>query len=179
MNYIDLIDPAFEFSLINEHNKILHEMTEEVSPFLLKEQSKFVDNMFSFMLKNNGIGLAAPQVGLPLKFFIMNAPMDKPRVCINPIIQAKTEAQIALKEGCLTYPGLHLTLRRPEAILVSYNDVEGNMVWEQLSGYASRVFQHEYDHVRGKVFTELAGPAKLKLAKSKIKSKIRKQQKSR
>ncbi len=174
MDYSEVLNSDFEFKMYHDSDAILHKATEEVSPFLLVGKRVFVDNMFNFMRANNGIGLAAPQIGLPLKFFIMHAPMDKPRVCINPIIQAKTEKQSVLKEGCLSYPGLYLTLKRPESVLVSYHDLEGNLVWEQLNDYAARVFQHEYDHLRGKVFTEYAGPTKLKLAKSKIKSNMKK-----
>jgi len=168
------IGPDFEFKLYHDEDPILHQRAEEISDFALKDHGEFLNNMFMFMRSTGGIGLAAPQIGLPYKFFIMHAPDDKPRVCINPYISSRTDEEIALKEGCLSYPGLQLTLRRPLGIFVNYSDQSGDLVQDVINGWASRVFQHEYDHVKGVVFTDHASPTKLKIAKSKVKKNLKK-----
>lgn len=168
------ITENFEFKMYHDEDPILHQPADEISPDALKDQGEFFNRMFLFMKQTGGIGLAAPQIGLPFKFFIMHAPDGKPRVCINPRVHSETEDQIAIKEGCLSYPGLYLTLRRPTSIMVSYNDISGNLVNEELNGMSARVFQHEYDHVNGIVFTDHASSAKLKMAKSKVKQNLKK-----
>lgn len=171
---LDDIGPDFEFKLYQDDHPILLQGTEEVDDHFFKNHGEFLNNMFLFMRENGGIGLAGPQIGLPYKFFIMHAPGDKPRVCINPFINSFTEEQIALKEGCLSYPGLNLTLRRPIGIYASYVDMNGDYQQDILHGWESRVFQHEYDHVKGVVFTSHASSTKLKLAKSKVKKNLKK-----
>lgn len=104
-------------------------------------------NLAETMLKNNGIGLAANQCGLPYRVFVIKA--NPIIACFNPIIVDKSEETIYLEEGCLSYPGLFVKIKRPKKIKVRYTEPNGNVVTKVFDGLTSRVFQHELDHLDG------------------------------
>ena len=99
-----------------------------------------------------GIGLSANQLGLPYRVFVMEG--DPGFVCFNPRITAFAGEDVMLDEGCLSYPDLFLKVKRPDRIVVKYEDVDKKTHKVKLSGLASRVFQHEYDHMEGIDFTQ-------------------------
>lgn len=111
--------------------------------------------MFAIMYNNNGVGLAAPQIGLSIAMFVMD-PMitDGKRVVINPSITHFSNEQISMIEGCLSIPDVSLPVTRPKSIIVKYQDLSGKIIEEELSGYPARIFQHEIDHLNGILFTE-------------------------
>jgi len=122
--------------------------------------------MYSFMRNNNGIGLAAPQLGLLYRIFIMG---DDERfwVCINPEILEKSVEEVIETEGCLSFPGLFFKVKRSEYVKVKYFDISGNEKTETLTGIWSRCFQHELDHLNGVLFTEKVSKLVLDMAKKK------------
>lgn len=102
-----------------------------------------------------GVGIAAPQAGLPLRMFLMNTRLTKwwqdCTVCINPeMIEARGELQ-SYNEGCLTRPGLTWPKSRQVDITVAYTNLAGERVTRVLEGLAARIFQHELDHLNGVV----------------------------
>ena len=133
------------------------------------------------MIKYGGIGLTCNQIGLPFNMFVMGGHSKiengKKYTCINPKIVSASEEQILFKEGCLTFPFLFLAIKRPKTVVVQYETVEGGEVEETLDGMFSRIYQHEYDHTLGRVFTERVSKLKLDLAKKKA-DKIMKRLKS-
>jgi len=107
-----------------------------------------VGRMIQFMQQHQGIGLAANQVGQRVRMFVMHIEQHS-WACFNPeIVQAHTDL-VDFNEGCLSFPGETCIIKRPDTIDVRYYDVAGIEVVEQLSGLASRCFQHELDHLNG------------------------------
>ena len=130
-----------------------------------KDRKELSESMFDTMKKYGGIGLSANQVGLPFNMFVIG---DHPEVeknlkmtCFNPIIISSSVEEETMKEGCLTFPFVFLSITRPRKVVVKYEDENGDLKEGSLDGMISRVFQHEHDHMLGKTFVD--GVSKLKL----------------
>tara|TARA_Y100000310_G_scaffold328952_1_gene397958 strand:- start:792 stop:1130 length:339 start_codon:yes stop_codon:yes gene_type:complete len=93
---------------------------------------------------------------------------DEIIACFNPKIVNQSPQTILMDEGCLTYPGLWLKVRRPEAISCTYENEEKEVQEVQMYGLESRIFQHEYDHMEGTNFTEQVSKLKLKMGKKRV-----------
>lgn len=113
-----------------------------------------VANLAETMLENNGIGLAANQCGLSYRVFVILAEEIIP--CFNPTIVDCSSEQILLEEGCISYPGLSVKIKRPRLIKVRYTEPNGNVITCKFDGITSRAFQHELDHLNGIVHIERA-----------------------
>lgn len=125
----------------------------------LREQ---VRAMFDLMYENRGIGLAANQVAIPRRFFVLNitgdpARKDEERVFINPEI-VKRHASVEDEEGCLSFPGLYGKVQRARRIRVRAFDLEGNEVQLDAEDLFSRAVQHETDHLHGRLFIDYFDP---------------------
>lgn len=148
--------------------------------------SHLIENMFETMYQAKGVGLAAPQVGLNIRLFIVDgAPFaneegEEPdpralgmetfkKVFINPIIEEESGEVWAFQEGCLSIPKLRENVHRKSEILISYYDEQWVFQEERFSGYAARIIQHEYDHIEGILFTDRLNPLKKKLVQKKLK----------
>jgi len=119
---------------------------------------KMVREMFDLMYATNGIGLAANQVAVPLRFFIMNATGSASEsaaehVFLNPEI-VKRKGSVEAEEGCLSLPGLYGQVRRSETIVVNAFDLEGQEFEMDLEELEARVVQHENDHIDGILFID-------------------------
>lgn len=157
---------------------VLRAKTEEITSDY-PELKLLVENMFETMYASDGCGLAAPQVGKSLRLFVVDATdilkeegVEEPefkRVFINPIILESTEEQVDMHEGCLSIPGISEKVSRPKTIKIRYQDENLQEHTEVLTGFAARVFQHEYDHIEGVLFTDLISPIRKQLIKSKLK----------
>ena len=116
-----------------------------------------IDEMFDLMFEHRGIGLAANQVDLPLRFFIMNLKSDPEEseslVLINPVI-TRPKGAAEREEGCLSFPELYARIKRPERVFVSAFDLRGEPFEGELDGLFARVVQHETDHLDGVLFTD-------------------------
>ena len=116
------------------------------------ELEKFVEEMFSTMYLYEGVGLAAPQVGVSLRLFVMDSREENnkgKKVVINPEILEYLGEEVSEEEGCLSIPEIFEDVYRPEGVKVRYQDINGNVIEEELHGYQARIFQHEYDHLEG------------------------------
>jgi peptide deformylase len=133
---------------------------------------KLAEQMHTIMSNNNGVGLAAPQVGLDKSFFIMG---DKTRykLIANPKIVETGSEQGLITEGCLSFPGLFLKVLRPLNVVVEYVNTNGEKVNEKLDGMMSRVFQHETDHLNGVTFDTLVSKLKLGMAMKKRNKRLK------
>lgn len=129
-------------------------------------------SMCEFMVANHGIGLAANQIGLTKRVFVIgsnNIPgFPEPFAVFNPQIIEYSQEQTLDKEGCLSYPDLWLTIKRPEWIVAQYQDSKGNYHEVKINGYLARCFQHEYDHLNGVCFVDKVSQMKLQLAMKKL-----------
>lgn len=129
-------------------------------------------NMIDFMIKSHGIGLAANQVNLNKRVFVMGseniAGFPKPFAIFNPTILESSKEMVLDQEGCLSYPGLFLMVKRPSWIVAEYQDSQGNAKEIKIDGYLAKCFQHEYDHLEGICFVDRVSQLKLNLAMKKI-----------
>jgi peptide deformylase len=128
--------------------------------------------LIDFMLANNGIGLAANQVGLAKRVFVMgsnNIPgFPAPFALFNPRIIQASDEMVLDKEGCLSYPDLFLMVKRPTWIVAEYQDSKGTINEIKIDGYLAKCFQHELDHLDGICFVDKVSQMKLNLAIKKI-----------
>lgn len=113
-----------------------------------------VSSMFESMYEGQGIGLAAPQVGVSQRIFICHAAGDKARVFINPEIIATSPEQETYEEGCLSIPGIYADIVRPEQIQIQAWNEKGRPFTLDADGMLARVIQHEFDHLKGILFLE-------------------------
>lgn len=132
-------------------------------------------DMIKFMLMNNGIGLAANQIGITKRVFVIGSNnlfgFPKPFAVFNPSILEVSEDTIADREGCLSYPGLWLVIKRPKHAKVEYQDSDGNTITAEVDGLVARCFLHEYDHLNGTCFVDIISPLKLQLAMQKLRKR--------
>jgi len=128
--------------------------------------------MIEFMLAENGIGLAANQIGLSKRVFAMGSysipGFPEPFAVFNPRILDTSEETTVFQEGCLSYPGLYLNITRPAKITAEYQDSSANLHTVEMDGYVARCFQHELDHLNGVCFVDIVSPLKLQLAMKKL-----------
>jgi peptide deformylase len=129
-------------------------------------------DMCDFMIAAGGIGLAANQVNIAKRVFVMgsnNIPgFPAPFALFNPrIIEASSETALD-QEGCLSYPGLFLMVKRPTWVVAEYQDSQGNIKEIKIDGYLAKCFQHELDHLDGVCFVDKVSPMKLNLAMKKL-----------
>jgi len=133
------------------------------------EVIELAKNMLKIMFEHRGIGLAAPQLGLNKRLFVMGN-SNSSFICVNPEIISGTGSTKEV-EGCLSFPGLWLPINRYEHVKVIYHDILGRVQEKEFSGIIARVFQHENDHLNGECFTKKASSLSLKLAlKKRIKN---------
>jgi peptide deformylase len=118
-----------------------------------------VAKMFSVMYEHNGVGLAAPQVGVGLCIFIANASheADGERVYINPHLISSEGSQDG-EEGCLSFPGIYCRIKRAAITTIRAQDLQGNVFEETGEGLLARAFQHEYDHLQGRLLIDRMSP---------------------
>lgn len=131
------------------------------------DPKKLADNMIEMMQKAGAAGLAANQLGLEHRVFVLNT-APSVLVCFNPKIVHFSEKFAVKEEGCLTYPGLFLKIRRPEWIRVRFEDVNGEVQTENLNGIPARAFQHELDHLDGINYLSRAKKIHIDQAKRKM-----------
>jgi len=128
-------------------------------------------NMIEMMNQHHGIGLAANQIGIDKRVFVMGSDhpdFPDPFGVFNPrIINISDETTLG-EEGCLSFPAVWLKVKRPESIDVEYQDSKGNTHYKSFSGYIARCFLHEYDHLNGVCFVDRVSPLKLQLAMKKM-----------
>ncbi len=133
---------------------------------------KLAADMFATMEKAGGVGLAAPQVGISKRMFVMDIPANDEReqvkvVMINPEIVSVEGEQIG-DEGCLSFPGLYQVVQREMRVIARAQDINGKQFEIDVEGLAARCILHETDHCDGIVFIDRMTPLKRQLAKRKI-----------
>jgi peptide deformylase len=122
------------------------------------ELRRIIEEMFAAMYEDDGVGLAANQVGLPYRVFVANfqgdpTAKDQEFVFINPVI-TKRSGMAEAEEGCLSFPGIRAPVRRPEQVHVTGYDLAGSEIRMELDGLPARAVQHEIDHLDGIVFID-------------------------
>ena len=164
--------PADSPSLMVELPETSAEEIKEKYDLTLQE---LFDNLKGTMAATGGIGLSANQCGLSIRAFVMYTNLEKKDITLflNPKIIWESDDSMMFSEGCLSYPFLFLNLKRPKSIKFTYTDIDGNTQEGAYTGLTARVFQHEYDHMQGQNFTQLASKLKLEMAWKKAKKKMK------
>lgn len=143
--------------------KVPHPALRKVAPVVTKITKKtqlLLDDMLRIMRKANGVGLAAPQLGIDQRIIVI-APMDyRPMALINPVI-TKMEGEVVGTEGCLSLPGLYGSVTRAKFVEVDCLDRRGREITLELEGMPARVLQHEVDHLNGVLFIDKVDVATL------------------
>lgn len=138
---------------------------------------KLIEDMFETMYASDGVGLAAPQIGKNLRLFVVDTSpfasqdptaADYKRAFINPVIVEESDMEVLMGEGCLSLPGLHEEVYRPEKIRIRYFDENFVEHEDELEGWPARAVQHEYDHIEGIVFTDRLAPLRKTLIRNKL-----------
>jgi peptide deformylase len=158
--------------LIPSYDPILHTLTRPVNEEEISDLSPIIKNMIDIMDEKGGLGLAAPQVGSDLNLFVMRW-IGTPRICINPQIIETSEETEEIEEGCLSYPNLRLSIRRPLWAVVRWQDAKGDLNQSKLYGMEARIFLHEWDHCQGICFTDRVGKTTLMMAKKRAEKESR------
>ncbi len=145
--------------------------------------NELIDNMFETMYNANGVGLAAPQVGLSIRLFVVDGQSMKPersadgtienmqgfkKVFINPVILQQSGEKWAFEEGCLSIPFIREVVERPSTLAIQYYDEFWNPKTEVYDRLKARIIQHEYDHIEGILFIEHISPLRKQLIRNKL-----------
>lgn len=166
-------------------NPVLKRVADEITSDY-SDLSELIENMWETMYAAHGVGLAAPQIGLSIRLFVIDASLfvdeeemdqeeidtlkDLKKVFINPIIEEEQGELWSFNEGCLSIPDVREDVSRKEEIVVSYVDENFTPQQLKLNGLAARVVQHEYDHIQGVLFTDHLSPLKKRLIKKRLTS---------
>ncbi len=155
---------------------VLRKEAEDITPDY-PELATLIENMFETMHSAEGIGLAAPQIGLAIRLVVVDLDVlsedfpefkDFRKVYINAHILETSEDTDSMEEGCLSLPGIHEKVTRPSRIHVKYMDENFVEHDEWVEGYLARVMQHEFDHLEGKVFVDRLSPLRRQMNKNRL-----------
>jgi peptide deformylase len=145
--------------------------------------SDIIDNMFETMRQANGIGLAAQQIGLDIKLFVIDLTdysevdpelKDFKKVFINSEIVELSEETMVAEEGCLSFPGIYFKVQRPTKVKLRYLDENFQEKEEWFDGLSARCVQHEHDHTEGVTFLKYMSPVRKNMMQSKLKNILNK-----
>ena len=140
--------------LVKSDDSILH---RRIEPCGVNVDRHFISKtLIENMFHHDGVGLSANQIGMDVRAFAMvrDIEYNDVIVCFNPRIVTRSDECIWCEEGCLSFPDQFINVQRPDKIIVKYEDEDGKDHKITLSGFASRVFQHEFDHLNGIDFTQ-------------------------
>lgn len=155
---------------------VLKKETEEIDKDY-ENLPTLIENMFETLRKSEGVGLAAPQIGLSIRLMIVDLDImsdDAPeykdyfRTYINPYIEETDGEQVSYEEGCLSFPGIHEKVSRPNRVRVSWMDENFQEHDEWFEGFPARVMQHEIDHLDGKCFIDRMSPLRRQMNKKNL-----------
>ena len=163
--------------LISNNDPILHRpaktVTEEqFADYKNNNVSLIASVLITEIYEKKALGVSAVQMGVDLAMFAMLVE-DVPKICVNPeIVAASVEMELG-EEGCLSFPGMQLKVKRPAGIVVRYKTLEGQEITERLEGIAARVWLHEYDHCQGICFTDRVSKLRISMAKKRLAKKTK------
>lgn len=156
---------------------VLRKEAEDIEPDY-PELKKLIDDMFETMYNSDGVGLAAPQIGKPIALVVIDGTVladrfpeckDLKFAMINPELEViEDEAAVSREEGCLSLPGLSEPVKRFEHIRLNWLDENFVEHEQEFKGFASRIIQHEFDHLLGTVYTDRVSPIRKQMIRSKL-----------
>lgn len=157
----------FPDSILREQMPIFDFANPEIDPLILKEE------MLMIMYALDGIGLAANQVGKRIRMFVIGNKQDpdNAQAFFNPMVVANLDEMHDLEEGCLSFPGVYVKIKRPKSIKARWQNVLGEWQESEFSGYDCKCFLHELDHLEGITFQDRVSVLKWALAVKKSKKR--------
>jgi len=166
-----------KFPIIAYGDPVLRRKATAIEPDEYPHIKELIENMFETMYAARGIGLAAPQVGLSIRLFVVDATVfadedadlkDFKKVFINAQILEEDGEEWAFNEGCLSIPDIREDIYRNPTVKISWYDENWKHHKDTFSGMAARIIQHEYDHIEGKLFTDKLSPLRKRLIEKKL-----------
>ena len=166
-----------KFPIIAYGDPVLRRKAAPIDPDEYPHIKDLSENMFETMYAARGVGLAAPQVGLSMRLFVIDATpfadedatlKEFKKVFINANILEEDGEEWPFNEGCLSIPDIREDINRKATLKLSYYDEHFKHHEETFSGMAARVIQHEYDHIEGKLFTDKLSPLRKRLIEKKL-----------
>ncbi|MHC5309167.1 peptide deformylase [Myroides sp. LJL116] len=170
-------------SIVGYGDPVLRQVAQEITPDY-PNLDQLISNMYETMYSASGVGLAAPQVGLAIRLFVIDAApfaemedntaeeieflKNFKKTFINAKILKEEGEEWSFNEGCLSIPDVHENVKRKEKITIEYYDENFVKHTESFDGLAARVIQHEYDHIEGVLFTDKLSTLKKKLISKKL-----------
>jgi len=148
-------------------------LREKITEFDFKNPSidpiQLEKDMIELMLANDGIGLAANQVGIKVRVFVMGyiGNPEAAQAFFNPMVVATVDDVEELEEGCLSFPGIYVNIKRPKKILARWQNSKGDWQESEFDGYNCKCFLHELDHLEGIVFQDRVSALKWAMATKK------------
>lgn len=139
--------------IIKYPNKLLREKCKKVKNPADPEISQLVLDMLKTMRANNGLGLAAPQIGKNICLCVVEIEGEQ-FVLVNPRIKKLSGNEVVMEEGCLSFPGKYLPIKRPDKVKVKFQDLGGRSQVIRAKGLLARALQHEIDHLSGELFID-------------------------
>lgn len=158
-------------------SEVLRRETDDIDASY-PELQKLIADMWETMYNSEGVGLAAPQIGKSISLIVIDGSpvgdkfpecMDLKLTLINPELEViEDEAPVSREEGCLSLPGLSENVRRHEHVVLKWLDENFRPHEQEFRGFASRIIQHEFDHLCGEVYTDHIAPIRKQLIRSKL-----------
>ena len=166
-----------KYPIVAYGDPVLRRKATSIEPDEYPHIKDLIDNMFDTMYGARGVGLAAPQVGMSMRLFVVDvSPFDdeEPELAgfkkafINACILEETGAEWSFNEGCLSIPDIREDVSRKPVVRMSYYDENWKHHEDTFKGMAARVIQHEYDNIEGKLFTDKLSPLRKRLIEKKL-----------
>ncbi len=157
------MEPGKILEIAEMGNPVLRERAREVEDIHDPGVQSFIDDLIATGISANGVGIAAPQVDVPKRIFIISsrpnvrypdAPLMEPEAVINPEIISCSDETVKDWEGCLSIPGIRGLVPRHTSVRVKYVSRDGRVEERELTDFIARIFQHEYDHLNGVLFLD-------------------------
>lgn len=160
------------YKIVKYGDPVLRKKTQEITE-ITEDIKQLAFDMLETMYAAPGVGLAAPQIGLSLKLCVIDVMPEgkkEPYILINPQIIDGTD-MVELEEGCLSFPKIYEKVKRFNEVTAQYTDINGKLRKVTVSGFLAKAFQHEIDHLNGKVFIDLLSPWKRKDVEKEIRKR--------
>ncbi len=157
---------------------VLKQEAEEIDPITFPDLPILIENMWDTMKNAKGVGLAAPQIGLGIKLFVVDTSpytkeedekfMPLKKVFINAVLLEESGTSWPFEEGCLSIPDIRADVERLSTVKIEYCDEQGRKYIESYTGLNARVIQHEYDHTMGVLFIDHLKPLKKRMLQRRL-----------
>jgi peptide deformylase len=150
---VDILEDIEKMSIIEEPNECLRKKSEVIQ-LITSDIKRFAEEMMEVVKAKEGLGLSAPQLGRNIRLIVGYFFSQKLTALINPRIVRKEHQKVIFREGCLSCPDREVDILRAEVVMIVAENLNGDKIVKKISGISARIFQHELDHLDGKLITD-------------------------